>query len=179
MSLLTIGLLTIAACALFISRRPSDATHASRIVSRGALALVLCLVAAGYFSTPALAQRAAVPPDARGTGPSQQTLAHHEGGEANLILPDLSKVEFLGVNGHNLLLVGILVCFLGLLFGYAIFVNLKNRSVHPSMQEISELIYETCKTYLVTQGRSEEHTSELQSRSDLVCRLLLEKKKKI
>src|SRR5437588_1229828 len=147
------GLLTIAACALFISRGQSGATRASRIVSRGALALVLCLVAAGYLQAPALAQRAAVPPDARGTGPSQQTLAHHEGGEANLILPDLSKVEFLGVNGHNLLLVGILVCFLGLLFGYAIFVNLKNRSVHPSMQEISELIYETCKTYLVTQGR--------------------------
>src|SRR5207237_8363213 len=84
MSLLTISLLTIAACALFISRRPSDATHASNIVSRGALALVLCLVAAGYLQATALAQRAAVPPDARGTGPSQQTLAHHEGGEANL-----------------------------------------------------------------------------------------------
>src|SRR3974377_1806039 len=75
------------------------------------------------------------------------------GGEANLRLPDLSQVNFLGINGHRLLLFGILICIFGLLFGMTIFVRLKNMPVHRSMREISELIYETCKTYLITQGR--------------------------
>src|SRR5687767_10858734 len=75
------------------------------------------------------------------------------GGEANLILPDLSSVDFLGLDGHTLLLIGIAVCVLGLLFGLMIFVQLKNLPVHRSMREISELIYETCKTYLTTQGK--------------------------
>ena len=76
-----------------------------------------------------------------------------EGGEASLKLPDLSSVSFLGMNGHNLLLIGLVFCFLGLLFGLGIYLNLKNLPVHKSMREISELIYETCKTYLVTQGK--------------------------
>lgn len=78
----------------------------------------------------------------------------HAGGEANLILPNLSDVTFFGgINGHNLLLVGLLVCMLGLLFGLAIYMNLKKLPVHRAMREISELIYETCKTYLITQGK--------------------------
>ncbi len=75
------------------------------------------------------------------------------GGEANLKLPDLSSVTFFGINGHALLLWGILFCVFGLIFGMTIFVGLKNLPVHRSMREISELIYETCKTYLVTQGK--------------------------
>jgi len=75
------------------------------------------------------------------------------GGEANLKLPDLSSVSFLGIDGHKLLLFGIGICILGLLFGMTIFTRLKNMPVHRSMREISELIYETCKTYLVTQGK--------------------------
>jgi K(+)-stimulated pyrophosphate-energized sodium pump len=75
------------------------------------------------------------------------------GGEASLKLPDLSSVNFLGVNGHNLLLWGILFCIFGLAFGLTIFVRLKNLPTHGSMREMSELIYETCKTYLFTQGR--------------------------
>ena len=75
------------------------------------------------------------------------------GGEANLKLPDLSQVSFLGVDGHRLLLYGLVICVFGLLFGMAIFNRLKNMPVHRSMREISELIYETCKTYLVTQGK--------------------------
>ena len=78
---------------------------------------------------------------------------HQPGGEANLKLPDLSQVKFLGVDGHTLLLLGLLVCFLGLLFGLAIYIQLKKLPVHKSMREISELIYETCKTYLITQGK--------------------------
>src|SRR5256886_9229051 len=79
--------------------------------------------------------------------------APSEGGEAALKLPDLSSVTFLGIDGHKLLLVGLLFCFLGLMFGLAIYIQLKNLPVHRSMREISELIYETCKTYLVTQGK--------------------------
>jgi K(+)-stimulated pyrophosphate-energized sodium pump len=76
------------------------------------------------------------------------------GGEASLKLPDLSQVTFLGgIDGHKLLLVGILFCVLGLLFGLVIFTKLKNLPVHRAMLEISELIYETCKTYLITQGK--------------------------
>jgi K(+)-stimulated pyrophosphate-energized sodium pump len=78
---------------------------------------------------------------------------HAGGGEANLVLPDLSTVSFFGMNGHALLMIGLLFCAGGLLFGLAIYVQLKNMPVHRSMREISELIYETCKTYLVTQGK--------------------------
>jgi K(+)-stimulated pyrophosphate-energized sodium pump len=74
-------------------------------------------------------------------------------GEAGLILPDLSLVSFHGIDGHSLLLGGILICVLGLLFGLVIYNQLKHLPVHASMREISELIYETCKTYLVTQGK--------------------------
>ena len=74
-------------------------------------------------------------------------------GEANLKLPDLSQVQFLGVDGHKLLMVGILFCIFGLLFGLVIYSNLKNLPVHRAMGEISQLIWETCKTYLVTQGK--------------------------
>src|SRR5438309_3521214 len=75
------------------------------------------------------------------------------GGEANLKLPDLSQVNFLGMDGHRLLLIVILFCIFGLGFGLVIYSRLKNLPVHRSMREISELIYETCKTYLVTQGK--------------------------
>ncbi|HEX6823220.1 MAG TPA: sodium-translocating pyrophosphatase [Candidatus Sulfotelmatobacter sp.] len=77
------------------------------------------------------------------------------GGEASLKLPDLSSVSFFNgsIDGHRLLLVGILFCLGGLGFGMAIYMRLKNLPVHRAMREISELIYETCKTYLVTQGK--------------------------
>jgi len=81
--------------------------------------------------------------------------AEAAGGEASLKLPDLSSIRFLNgaIDGHNLLLIGILACFFGLAFGMVIFMRLKNLPVHRAMLEISELIYETCKTYLVTQGK--------------------------
>jgi K(+)-stimulated pyrophosphate-energized sodium pump len=76
------------------------------------------------------------------------------GGEASLVLPDLSSVSFIGgVNGRTLLMAGLLVAGLGLLFGLTVFTQLKNLPVHSSMLEVSELIYETCKTYLTTQGK--------------------------
>jgi K(+)-stimulated pyrophosphate-energized sodium pump len=70
----------------------------------------------------------------------------HAGGEANLTLPDLTTVNFLGMNGHALLMIGLLFCACGLLFGLVIYVQLKNLPVHRTMREISEIIYETCKT---------------------------------
>jgi K(+)-stimulated pyrophosphate-energized sodium pump len=77
------------------------------------------------------------------------------GGEANLKLPDLSQVNFLNstIDGHRLLLWGLLFCVFGLGFGLTIYVRLKNLPVHRAMREMSELIYETCKTYLITQGK--------------------------
>jgi K(+)-stimulated pyrophosphate-energized sodium pump len=76
------------------------------------------------------------------------------GGEANLKLPDLAQAHFLGgTSGQTLLTYGLIVCALGLLFGLVTFVQLRNLPVHRSMLEISELIYETCKTYLITQGK--------------------------
>ncbi|MBI3492505.1 MAG: sodium-translocating pyrophosphatase [Acidobacteria bacterium] len=83
----------------------------------------------------------------RGRGPPEG------GGEASLILPDLSVVDFHGVNARTLLMSGLAICGLGLLFGLLTFTQLKSLPVHDSMREVSELIYETCKTYLVTQGK--------------------------
>jgi len=79
--------------------------------------------------------------------------AQHGGGEASLKIPDLAQVHVAGVGGRTLLTVGLGVCVLGLVFGLVIFNQLKNLPVHASMREISELIYETCKTYLITQGK--------------------------
>ncbi|HEY8460347.1 MAG TPA: sodium/proton-translocating pyrophosphatase, partial [Blastocatellia bacterium] len=79
--------------------------------------------------------------------------AHRGGGEASLKLPDLSQVTFMGIDGHSLLLGGLLVSFLGMVFGLIIYVQLKKLPVHRAMLEISEMIYETCKTYLITQGK--------------------------
>ncbi|MDX1996778.1 MAG: sodium-translocating pyrophosphatase [Thermoanaerobaculia bacterium] len=73
--------------------------------------------------------------------------------EANLVLPDLGAVQFLGMSGHTLLLFGLGICLLGIVFGLVMYNQLKNMPVHKSMLEISELIFETCKTYLITQGK--------------------------
>ncbi|MBI4592996.1 MAG: sodium/proton-translocating pyrophosphatase, partial [Candidatus Rokubacteria bacterium] len=79
--------------------------------------------------------------------------AHAGGGEASLVVPDLGQVSFGALSGRTLLMWGLLVCVLGLVFGMVIFSQLRDLPVHASMREISELIYETCKTYLITQGK--------------------------
>src|SRR6185437_5538436 len=80
--------------------------------------------------------------------------AEQPGGEANLKLPDLSQVQFLGgIDGHSLLLYGPLACVLGMLFGFFMYVHLKGLPVHRAMKEVSQLIWETCKTYLINQGK--------------------------
>jgi K(+)-stimulated pyrophosphate-energized sodium pump len=102
-----------------------------------ATALVLNLVLSG----PAWSQEGAA------------AVGHSPGGEANLVLPDLGNTEFFGVSGTVLLYVGLLVCGAGLFFGLRISKELQNMPVHSSMREVSDLIYETCKTYLINQGK--------------------------
>ncbi len=75
------------------------------------------------------------------------------GGEASLVLPDLSSVTFLGMTGRSLLMIGLLVCAAGFGFGLIVYQQLKKLPVHQTMRDVSELIYATCKTYLGNQVR--------------------------
>jgi len=77
----------------------------------------------------------------------------HHGGEASLVLPDLSTVQVLGMSGHSLLMIGLVVSALGIGFGVMVLTQVKNLPAHKSMTDISQIIWETCKTYLITQGK--------------------------
>jgi len=77
----------------------------------------------------------------------------HGGGEASLVLPDLGTVSFYGIGARTILASGTLVCVVGMLFGFVIYKQLLAMPVHPSMSAFSELIFGTCKTYLITQGK--------------------------
>jgi K(+)-stimulated pyrophosphate-energized sodium pump len=121
-------------------------TFCSRF-ARWSVIAALLVAAAGAPLT------AAQPAQEPAQEPAAAEAPRHAGGEANLVLPDLGVVEFQGINGRTLLMAGLVVCVLGLAFGMVIFSQLKNLPVHGSMREISELIYETCKTYLITQGK--------------------------
>jgi K(+)-stimulated pyrophosphate-energized sodium pump len=123
-------------------------TSCSRLARRGVLAAALLLSC--LWAAPSVT---AARPQAPEAAPVQQEAPRLAGGEANLVLPDLGLVEFQGINGRTLLMGGLGICVLGLVFGLVIYVQLKNLPVHRSMLEISELIYETCKTYLITQGK--------------------------
>jgi K(+)-stimulated pyrophosphate-energized sodium pump len=116
----------------------------SRMVALMSTGLALLLM----LAAPAPAQAQPEPVAAE-----QEAGEHRPGGEVNLVLPDLDLVDVGGYNGRTLLLGGVLVSIGGLLFGLLILRQLKNLPVHRSMAEISDLIYETCKTYLITQGR--------------------------
>ena len=85
--------------------------------------------------------------------PAQAGAEHRPGGEVNIRLPDLNQGDFLGFTGHQILLSGLLVCVLGLLFGLFTYTRVRNLPVHRSMAEISDLIYETCKAYMIQQGK--------------------------
>src|SRR4026207_2123338 len=99
----------------------------------------------------------ALPPVALGqTSPPAPPAApapHQGGGGAWRQVPDLAQASFVGMNGRTLLQGGLLICLAGLAFGLGIYSQPKNLPVHQSMRDISELIYETCKTYLITQGK--------------------------
>ena len=124
-----------------------------RAMALGLALLVGSAPAAAQNPDPAAATLVAAP--APTAAPAQaEPVQHQPGGEANLKVPDLSTATFLGgTNGRTLLMSGILVSFLGLLFGLWIYSQLKAMPVHRSMLEVSELIYATCKTYLQTQGK--------------------------
>jgi K(+)-stimulated pyrophosphate-energized sodium pump len=112
-------------------RQPAAGTARTKAILQAVLALLLLALVA----TPLGAQESS-------------------GGEANLIIPNLDSATFLGgIGGRSLLMVGLVVSALGFLFGLMIFTRLRNMPVHSSMREVSELIYETCKTYLATQGK--------------------------
>ena len=114
-------------------------TWLAPVVRRAARALWYPLLALGALAlaAPALTAQA----------------AQSAGSEADLRIPDLSTVSFFGIPGHKLLMVGLVFCALGMLFGLVIYSKLKRLPVHTSMREVSELIYETCKTYLIQQGK--------------------------
>jgi len=78
---------------------------------------------------------------------------HQGGGEANLVLPNFGDVSWGGISGATWLALGLIICALGLLFGFIIYAQIKRMGVHGSMKEISELIYATCKAYLIQQGK--------------------------
>src|SRR5690242_12044691 len=116
---------------------PKLVTTLRRRLSR--LSLLVLLTGLGAVAAPL-----ANPLLAQAAAPSQGA----GGGEASLVIPDLSRVSFLGVNGHSLLMFGLIICALGLLFALVIYTRLKNLAVHAAMRDVSDLIYETCKTYL-------------------------------
>src|SRR5438445_338904 len=124
-------------------RPPFPAVHAP------VTAAVVAVLAGGWFAGGHIAAQTPQP-ESRS---ERAVVQEGGGGEANLILPDLSQVAFRGVNSRTLLSGGLAICVLGLLFGLRVFTQTKNLPVHPAMREISELIYETCKTYLITQGK--------------------------
>ncbi|PFG16931.1 K(+)-stimulated pyrophosphate-energized sodium pump [Propionicimonas paludicola] len=89
-----------------------------------------------------------------GSGEAGHTGSHKS--EFDLPLPDLHAVTFAGLGGISgwwLLLIGMLICIGGFTFGLVSYMKLKNLPVHQSMKDVSELIYETCKAYLLQQGK--------------------------
>jgi K(+)-stimulated pyrophosphate-energized sodium pump len=128
---------------------PGEPTMTAKAISRSKqittriLILVSLIFLLGALITPVTAAQT----------PGQAISSPVSGGEESLVLPDLSKTTIQGFNAHLFLMAGLGVCILGLLFGLIIFAQLKRLPVHQSMREISELIYETCKTYLITQGK--------------------------
>ena len=134
--LLTLSVLTLAISAF---SQPVLRQWFARVWARPGRIAKTILAGAGFLLLSAPGAFAAPPDEAAG--------------EASLQLPDLSQVQFLGVNGHKLLMVGILFCIFGLLFGMVSYSRLRSMPVHRAMGEISQLIYETCKTYLITQGK--------------------------
>ncbi|MDB4935817.1 MAG: Pyrophosphate-energized proton pump [Labilithrix sp.] len=135
-----------------LSRKRAPQGRAAK--SRIAIALVAAagVLITWFLGLPASAQ------EHMGAAPSTAMTGAapvHHGGEAALIVPNLgdtSVASFMGgTPGSTLLYGGIGVCVVGMIFAFMIYGQLKNLPVHKSMLEVSELIYATCQTYLVTQ----------------------------
>ena len=112
-----------------------------RLIQKVAIQVAMVLMLALMTSPALLAQETA------------QDAHRRPGGEVNIQLPDLNQGDFLGMTGHQILLSGLVVCVLGLLFGFWTYTAVKRLPVHRSMAEVSDLIYETCKAYLIQQGK--------------------------
>ena len=76
-------------------------------------------------------------------------------GEADIKLPDLSQVSFMGgsLGGLTILNVGLIICLIGMAFGWMQYSQTKNLPAHQAMLDVSNTIWETCKTYLFQQGK--------------------------
>ena len=144
---------------------PLMAARSSRSLSRffklPALA-ILILTACWLYAAPVAAAAPALAQPADPTSAISHAAesaaghgGHTPGGEANLKLPDVGTVDFFGgaIDGHSLLLIGLLVSVLGMGFGLWIYIQLRSMPVHKSMLDISELIYTTCKAYMIQQGK--------------------------
>ena len=126
-------------------------TESIRGFGRVSRTVALAIAVMMTLAIPVLVFAQAPAPAAAAAQPAPE--AARSGGEVDIKLPDLSLVPVGGYDGRALLMIGLGVSVFGLLFGLVVLKQLKNLPVHGSMREISELIYETCKTYLVTQGR--------------------------
>ena len=117
----------------------TTAAHSIRRRPRAAAVLLTTVLVAGLAGC---SGSATAPPPPAG------------GGEANLTLPDLNQVTFLGLlSGKQLLGLGLVIALAGLAFGIVRFAQVRNLPAHKSMLDISEIIYQTCKTYLIQQGK--------------------------
>jgi K(+)-stimulated pyrophosphate-energized sodium pump len=125
---------------------PTPARTLLRIISGLSCLLLFLVTVSAFFADSALADEDLLQTPA---------VEVHAGGEASLILPDLNQARFFRdlIGGRDLLYSGVLVSIVGLVFGLIVCSQLKKMPVHPAMLEVSELIYETCKTYLLTQGK--------------------------
>jgi K(+)-stimulated pyrophosphate-energized sodium pump len=132
--------------------QPGRAADRLAFLPRALLAALLAAaIAVPVFAQPEPAAQNNGTPSTEQPAPRQ-----HRGGEASLILPDLGKDKLFfdnSVDGKTLLYSGLVISVLGLGFGLLVYSQLKNLPVHRTMREVSELIYETCKTYLINQGK--------------------------
>ncbi len=134
------------------------------------LAVALCLAPAalaGEETAPAAAPAAtAAAPEVAPAAPAMDAAAgaaetasagHHGGSEANITLPNLKAIRFdifgWDAGGYDLMYIGLVVCAIGLLFGLVQYAQVKRLPVHKSMAAVSDTIWETCKTYLLQQGK--------------------------
>jgi len=123
----------------------------AQLMGRRAAAAVVLALTLAVMAAPVV--MAAQEPAGQEHAAAAHAGGHAPGGEINIQLPDLNQGDFLGMTGHDILLTGLVVSVLGLMFGGWVYQGVKNLPVHRSMADISELIYETCKAYLVQQGK--------------------------
>ena len=102
----------------------------------------LCMKLPNCWQTSAAAWAIALPSSVRAS-------------EADITIPDLSQVSFFNgsVSGTNVLMAGLVVCALGVVYGWLQYIQTKKLPVHSTMGAVSQIIWETCKTYLFQQGK--------------------------